>query len=376
MSEKKYTLLITSAGSLVGQNIFDTIDGRREKFHVSGLNTVTDNPVMFRSDELFLCPPTKSAEYLPFLTSIIERIQPDFVLPGRDADVGVLARLKMARKDLADMIPVGTPELADMMDDKAASARFAEDHGLPFAETMDSFGKNPQEIGMGLEKIGYPMIAKPRNGFGSNGVKYIEDEQQAVRLSGMYPDLYVFQSLIDPPAGFQAYLDQYKRDIEAGIPAFFQLPDDRQYAGQCMIGTKGNISDIFCSKSYMLLGRCERLDVIDHAQMKEIVRQYASTMASAGWVGPFNLQGRMGPNGFTPIEMNGRFTGGTSSRSWMGFDEIRLLYLAFKGIDIGTMDARPARPMGPVHRVFTDMPIKNTDMADLSKTGHWMRKTS
>ena len=375
MSEKKYTLLITSAGSLVGQNIFDTIDGRREKFHITGLNTVIDNPVMFRSDEIFLCPPTKSAEYLPLLTSIIERIQPDFVLPGRDADVGVLAQLKMARKDLADKIPVGTPELADMMDDKAASARFAVANGLPFAQTVDSFGKNPQEIGMALKNIGYPMIAKPRNGFGSNGVKYIEDEQQAVRLSRLYPDLYVFQSLIDPPAGFHAYLDQYKRDIEAGIPAFFQLPDDRQYAGQCMIGPEGNISDIICTKAYMVLGRCERSEAINHAHMEETVRQYASTMAAAGWVGPFNLQGRMGPNGFTPIEMNGRFTGGTSSRSWMGFDEIRLLYLAFKGIDIGPMDDRPAHPMGPIHRVFTNMPITDAAMDELNNTGHWIRKS-
>jgi len=367
----KHTLLITSVGSLVGQNIFDTLNGRRHSFHVIGLNTNENNPVIFRCDHVIKCPPADTPGFDSYLSSVIDQTQPDFVLPGRDADVGILAEIRRRRPELSGKLPVGTPELAGMMDDKSSSAAFASAHGLPFARTVDSREKNISVICASLGQLGYPMVAKPRNGFGSHGVKYILTEAQALQLLNRYPGLYVFQTLIDPPLGFHEYCEAYLRDLQAGIPAFFQLPDDRQYAGQCMISNDGSIGPVFCSRSLMVLGRCERSEAVDHSGMKKTIQDYASVLAESGWKGPLNVQGRMGPEGFTAIELNGRFSGSTSARSWMGYDEIRELYLAFRREDIGRIDHRPTYPMGPVHRVFTDMPLMNTDMEKLRTTGQW-----
>ena len=366
-----HRLIITSVGSLVGENIFDTIEGRRNDFFIIGLNTIANNPVVYRCDEALISPPSNSESFPEFLISMIDRFKPDFVLPGRDADVGVLAGIRQRRPDLSSLFPVGSGVAAEIMNDKLASAQFAEKMGLPFAPTIDAANQDTKAFTTQLSRLGYPLIAKPRSGSGSIGVKYILNEGQAIQLTRLYPDAYVFQPLINPPQGFESHCDLYLRDVDAGVPAFFHLPDDSQYAGQCMIDPEGRVGEIFCGRSLMVLGRCERAEKIDDPGMTEVVRSFASAFADIGWIGPFNIQGRMGANGFIAIEMNGRFSGSTSARSWMGYDEIRALYLAFRGFDIGHNTTRPIHSEGPVHRILSDMPLRDSNMATLSSTGYW-----
>lgn len=72
MAPQKHSLLITSMGSLVGQNIMELLQGRRHTFHVAGLNTESDNAVIFQSDEIWKCPPSAADAYPDFLIRIIE----------------------------------------------------------------------------------------------------------------------------------------------------------------------------------------------------------------------------------------------------------------------------------------------------------------
>jgi hypothetical protein len=121
----------------------------------------------------------------------------------------------------------------------------------------------------------------------------------------------------------------------------------------------------------MVIGRCERSEVIINPEMEGIVRRYAEAMSDIGWRGPFNIQGRMSDRGFVAVEMNGRFSGSTSARGWMGHDEIRELYLAFRGIDIGPNPDRPTGHEGLVLRVLSDRHIRYMDIATLNQSGYW-----
>ena len=371
MAPQKHSLLITSMGSLVGQNIMELLQGRRHTFHVAGLNTESDNAVIFQSDEIWKCPPSAADAYPDFLIRIIEKLQPDFVLPGRDSDVGILSKIRDQYPEWSDMLPVGTTEAAEIMDDKFQSADFAVRHGLPFARSIDPTELSGEPLAAAILALGFPQIAKPRKGFGSQGVRYLINLDQALLLCSHSPGEYVLQELIDPPAGLTKHIERYLKELEAGIPAFFQLPDDRQYAGQCMIAPGGEIGPVCCSRSTMVIGRCERSEVIINPEMEGIVRRYAEAISDIGWRGPFNIQGRMSDRGFVAVEMNGRFSGSTSARGWMGHDEIRELYLAFRGIDIGPNPDRPTGHEGLVLRVLSDRHIRYMDIATLNQSGYW-----
>lgn len=92
-------IAITSVGSLVGQNILDSLEGRREGIEVVGVNSVAAAAGNFRCDRAYLAPPaSRSGEYLDRLAAVLNEEKPDLVLPGRDDDVLALARLKGKRR--------------------------------------------------------------------------------------------------------------------------------------------------------------------------------------------------------------------------------------------------------------------------------------
>jgi predicted ATP-grasp superfamily ATP-dependent carboligase len=76
----------------------------------------------------------------------------------------------------------------------------------------------------------------------------------------------------------------------------------------------------------------------------------------AGWRGPLNLPLRAGPTGWYVIEINPRFTGSTSSRLHLGFDEVGITINAWTGRTIVAPVAAP--PVSRVRRILHDFPIR------------------
>lgn len=67
------------------------------------------------------------------------------------------------------------------MADKWLSFELSVTHGLPFAESrIPECKESPQDF---AERVGYPLIAKPRNGTSSKGIFFIENPDQLERAA-------------------------------------------------------------------------------------------------------------------------------------------------------------------------------------------------
>lgn len=197
-------IAITSVGSLVGQNILDSLEGRREGIEVVGVNSVAAAAGNFRCDRAYLAPPaSRSGEYLDRLAAVLNEEKPDLVLPGRDDDVLALARLKEAQGQGAPALPVGPAALAHVIADKAASLQFARRHDLPYVDSVPA--SEPDAVARLLRRYGYPLVAKPRQGNGSRGVRVVFDDMQRAAV-GALPD-YLVQPYFEPEAELASWRD-------------------------------------------------------------------------------------------------------------------------------------------------------------------------
>ena len=254
------------------------------------------------------------------------------------------------------------------MNDKFLSYEFARKHGLPFADT--TLGTDERNLEALVARCGYPLIGKPRRGNGSRGVLVIRNQDHLVRASTL-PD-YVFQEYLAPPSA----LDDVIPDLGFGVPLFFALPNLWQLSLQAFVAPSGAVmKDSFCLTTLNVAGRPVRHVYVDDPLLIEAGRRYALALASIGWVGPVNVQGRRaGDRGFVAFELNGRLTGSTSVRLRLGFDDLGALAHVFAG----AKRLAPSPSLGAtgqtVFRSITDYPVRHEDILALKEHGVW-RKT-
>lgn len=312
-------LLITSIGSMVGQNVLDTLDERRDAFWVAGTTSVSAI-ALNRCDRVYLVPPSESppSAFAHEFAEVLRREQPDVVLPGRDRDVTVLAEMASADPDLAARLPCGDPGIALMFEDKWLSHIYAQEHGLSFADSaVVSSDGDSADVRRLAERHGFPLIAKPRLGFGSRDVRLILNQRQLAAALGV-PGM-IFQEYL----GDTSVAGRFSADCEAaGVPLFYSL-EAPKFSLQTLIRRDGSVGTVFCTVHTMRCGRSVRVEALDDPELQQFGARYAGELAASGWRGSVNLQCQLNAAGqYTGFELNGRMTGASAARYFLGYDEL------------------------------------------------------
>lgn len=358
-------ILIASVGSLVGQNILDALEGRREGVRVVGVNSLAAAASNFRCDVCYMAPVAADKEqYRARLLEIMEREQPDLALAARDDDVLALAAIREKVPRHAARVVCGGLEAARIIGDKFLTYEFARKHGLSFADT--ACGK---ESAVDLaRRHGYPLVAKPRRGHGSRGVLLIRNGRQLARAATLAD--YVFQECIDPPSDLDALIP----DQGFGVPLFYSL-QLWQFSLQAVIAPSGEVVNTFCLVNDVLLaGRTEQNSRADDPVLADAIERYARAISDEGWAGPLFIQGRKTSDGrFVAFEMNGRLGGSVSSLLYWGFDQLGLIAHHFAPGGCLPPSPIPAGMGVTLYKSLSDFPVRHQDVALLEECGVWRR---
>ena len=354
-------------GSLVGQNVLDSLDSRRENLSIIGTNSLAEVANNFRCDKSYLI--TKSANtktYIEELTTIIEQEKPDLVIPGRDDEVVILAQMAKTLPEYKNNFLTGSEYFAKCMDDKVESYQFAQKYDLSFAPTFQSgVADSETKAAKLIADYGFPVIAKPNKGNGSRGVWVVLNKTQLDKII-LEPDF-----AIQPLFGQSADLSF---DTRFGLPLFWEIPETRLFASQVLINKNGEIDSVFGFISKMVNGKCERMDRCDNPELLKVVRKFAEAAVSEGWRGPFNIQLKEDPkHGFQVIEMNGRFSGGTSGRYHFGFDEVAMVLEDWIGVGVFPKKQLP-EGVNVVTKILSDFEIVQSNVDMLNSNKVWAAK--
>lgn len=356
------TVVVTGIGSLVGQVILDSLEGRRTGLFLVGCNKTPDTPNNFRCDRVHLVPATDSPEFAAAILQLCELERPALVIPGRDPDIVRLSKLAEEHADLQMVLLAGSARMAEMMADKAATANFSRRHGLPFAESVETDAPDAVVAAQALlERHGLPLIAKPCRGSGSLGVRIIMDKAHldaALSCPGL-----LLQPFLDPPPVLGP-------PHGVGVPFFWGIEENRIHGVQVLIRRDGLVGPSFGFRARLVSGRCERLERNNDPDLLAVGNAFAQAVAAEGWRGPFNVQAKRDrEDAWKVIELNGRFSGGTSARRHVGFDEVALVVNEWLGKPVVPLQRSSSARV--VVRQFTDRPLDTDALAALAKEGVW-----
>jgi carbamoyl-phosphate synthase large subunit len=325
----KPAVVLLSGGSLVGENVIDALGERRAELRLLATNTEAWAPSLTRVDRVCLVPPTAADPQAlkALLMQLVDEERPALVIPCRDDDVQWLARWagELAERGVQSL--VGSTTAVAHIVDKWRSAQFSLAHGLPFARSAPATDAVAVEALLG--DVGWPLIVKPRAGFASLGVRILRQPRQLQAVLGD-PTLLV-QEYLGSREVLTRYLDELER---LGVPLFNSF-EELKYSLQAFIGPAGDIVGHVVTRHAMKQGKSAVVEVWEDAELDALVQRAATTFAEAGWRGPLNVQCQQCPDGrFVVYEYNGRFTGATSARALLGYDEVGLALERIAGLPL------------------------------------------
>ena len=322
-------ILLLSGASLVGQNIVQVLNGRRNGLCLLATNSLANAPALADFDSVFLAPQTQSdpAIFDAYLERLIDQEMPALTIPCRDDDVVALARLATRRPDLASRLLCGSLESACATVDKWASWEFSQRWNLSFVPTI--IPESEEVVERFAQIHGFPLLAKPRFGFASRGVSLILNRDQLASVIGNTSLL--LQRYIGCP---QAVSDYIEASRSAGIPLFNSF-ESTKYSFQAMIGNAGEVLGQFATEHQMSQGVSQRVAKNHDADGLALGIKCAEAFAAAGWRGPINVQCQRTPDGeLLAYEFNGRFTGATAARMMLGYDEMAVALQHFAEVTL------------------------------------------
>ena len=364
--EPAFRLLLVSAGSVVGQKLVATLRGRRDGLCIVGTSSVANEPALFDLDRVHLVEPTADDphRFERRLLAILDREQPDLVVPCRDDDVVALASLRDRRPDLAPRLLCGNTLTANAIRDKWLSHEFCMRHDLPFvASTIGGAACDARAF---VRKHGFPLLSKPRRGFSSLDIHLLTSERQLARA--LDDPVLVVQAFLGDGALVARYLDEVET---CGVPLFHTL-QGLKHSIQALIGPQGGVEHVICTRNLRAQRNVKRVEADEDPATQAMGLHIAEVFAEAGWRGPLNMQCQRSVDGTLMVhEFNGRFTGATSDRWLLGFDEVGAAIAAFTGYRLQTRGTR-----SPSREVFEAMVARAAepgDVARLAADGVWSK---
>lgn len=363
---EKTTLLFLSGGSQVAQFILTTLRERRGPLRLLATSSISDDTGLWEYDKVFLVPVTRHepAAFKQRVRDIVSAESVDLIVPCRDDDIEPLAELAALYPDIAPKALCGPPGMARAMWDKWLSFELSTAHGLPFAESYISECKeSPQDF---AERVGYPLIAKPRDGFSSRGIFLIENADQLERAANK-PN-YVLQEYLDNPEDYWSF----KRSIEQeGLPFYYTL-HGLKHSIELMFGPDSKPGRVFATYNKQTF-RTRYVRPNTEADTIALGRQCGEVFSRLGWRGPLNIQCQRDRHGRLKIhEFNGRYGALAAERWLLGYDEVALGLELFTGLKLEP-SSWASRPAEHVVALLASRGSDPADVAALQKGGQWSR---
>jgi len=227
-------------------------------------------PALYHADRYALVPAVADPGYVAALAGLVGDHDVRLIVPLSDLDHVLLARSRAALEPAFVLLPA--PEVCERVDDKYLAHEFFLEHGLPSPPSW-----LPDRVPADAR---YPVLVKPRNGYGSRDIYVAKDPYELRFFLGYTRQAsFVQQRCLGDEFSIDVFCDRQSRCLNA-IP-------------RTMIQSKG--------------GESIKGEMIKDWELIEHGRHVAETL---GLVGPANIQCFREPDGTLPVtDVNPRFGG-------------------------------------------------------------------
>ena len=291
---KKINVLVTGAGSGVGQSILKSLKISRLNLNIISSDISPLNAALFRYDKSIIIPKVENKNSVKKIINILNRNEIHVLFVGSEYEVEFFSiNKKKIEQYTSAIICVSPKETVQISGDKYLTYKFLKDNNLPYAKTY--LPKNLNSAKKILDKCTLPVFIKDRFGTSSRNIFLIRNKNELNKYFRIVPN-----SIIQEFAGNKG------DDLKNEYTCSFFFSKERK-----MIGP-------FIARRVLKYGTSWSIEIKKFEKVRPILFKIAKLLPS---IGSLNIQLRYGKKGPIPFEFNARFSGTTSIRSHYGFNE-------------------------------------------------------
>ncbi|MBW0017782.1 MAG: ATP-grasp domain-containing protein [Mycobacterium sp.] len=267
-------------------------------------------------DECMQLPLVREPGYADAVQAAVIHHGVEVLLPCIDSEIVVLSAARGLFAGAAARVVLAPCPLIKAAADKLATAHFLAARGISTPATFDTAAA--------VDALGLPIVAKPRSGHGSRGVKVLRDRVGLQEFLAEPPPNYCLQRYIAGP------------EFTVGF----------------LYDAHGVMQDAVAMERTLDDGRTVRASVVDNPDMRRFIAAFGERVPGLGAV---NAQLRWDDNdGPLVFEINARLSGSTEMRVAVGCnDPLRLVRHFGRGDSI----ARAQPQMATVHRRGSELRV-------------------
>jgi carbamoyl-phosphate synthase large subunit len=270
-------------------------------------------------DRAYLLPPPSDPDYLETILELCRQEEVRVLFHGSEPELKVFSKQRTRLQQAGLFLPINPAEVIELCMDKVRTCEALTARGFH----VPAFRK-VRTLDDALTFEHYPAILKPSIGGGGSANVYLVQDAEEVRvLAGQL--LTVYDEFI-----IQAYV---------GTP-------DAEYTVGVLSDLDGNLINSIAVRRYILSSLCNRIKIPNRSLKANLGRLLAvSSGVSQGEIGhfpevtgpceeiakaigargPLNIQCRLVDGKVYVLEINPRFSGTTSLRALVGFNEPDIL---------------------------------------------------
>jgi carbamoyl-phosphate synthase large subunit len=305
----KLSLLVTGVGGRsVGHQILHALQHCGDKYRIVATDAEPFSFGLYAVGDRYLTPLASRPEYIPAILRIIEKEHIRALLPGTEAEIRTLAS-RQREIEATGCVLISNPlPVIELCSDKWRLFQWLVSNGFQTPRTA-RLGEWQQFV----REVGLPVICKPAtNSGGSRNVSLFaqerEIEEYLERGEGLPADLL-----------FQEYVGSGEDEYTVGVlVAAGGEPIDSIVMHRKLIGLSLGLQRRVGEHNYVLSTGYSQGFIIRHPQIQSECERLARRLESRG---PLNIQCRLAGRQVSIFEVHARFSGTTSIRADVGFNE-------------------------------------------------------
>ncbi len=275
-------VLISGASGVVGYGILKSLKKSGLDLFLYGSTIYTDSIAVAYCDEVLICPKTTEKDYISWLLETIKKHSINILIPSIEDDMICWDNNRETITKLGVKIILNNSELIKLCSDKwifyKVLQKFIPEITIPTFEDINC--------------VSFPLIAKPKRGFGSKGLYRIYNDDQLQNFKLTKHTEYIYQPLIGD--------------------------DENEYSVSGFFNDKSELLNFFPIKRKLASAGYTESAVYEDIGFKQVLIKIADTFKP---IGPTNFQFRTDKGELKLLEINPRISSATSIRTLLGYNE-------------------------------------------------------